>query len=258
MVRKTYIHYSYLKNKSVLDKNKELKNKHQGKRCFIIGNGPSINRQDLTKLNNEHVFVCNHFYLHKDLNIIKPSFYSLIEPIILNDRFRKKSFPRTIAMINSYASFNSDATFLFNIQYKKYIENNNLFLKNKVYYFLSGGSVSNKMNLDMSRPSPSMKGSIFFPLATAIYLGFNPIYMIGFDHDYISQKDEKHFYQPDSGLLQRKKSLLELAEAFYRDLKHLNIFNKYFQKKGIRVFNAGIGGMIDTFPRVNYDSLFYL
>ena len=136
LARKFYTCYSYFRNKSILDKNKELKNKYLGERCFVIGHGPSINQQDLTKLKNEYAFACNHFYLHRQLNIIKPTFYSLIEPIILNDSFREGIFPKMIERINFYASKNSKAVFLLNIQYKKYIEDNNLFSGNNVYYFL--------------------------------------------------------------------------------------------------------------------------
>lgn len=245
------------RNKSILDKNKELKNKYLGERCFIIGLGPSINQQDLTKLKNEYVFACNHFYLHRQLNIIKPAFYSLIEPIILNDSFREEVFPKTIERINFYASKNNKAVFLFNIQYKKYIEDNNLFSGNNVYYFLFSGSISNRMNLDMSKPNPSGTGSIFFLLSLAKYLGFKAIYIIGCDYDYILTKDEKHFYKEEISCSSLKgETNLVLAKHLYTYLKRMDIMNKCIQKEGVQVFNAGIGGMTDTFPRVDYNSLF--
>ena len=254
-VRKIYPYYSYFKNKKILDKNKELENKYADERCFVVGNGPSINQQDLTKLKNEHVFVCNHFYFHNQIDVIKPIFYSMVEPIILNDIFREKFFPKTMERINSYASLNPNAIFFFNIQYKNYIENNNLFLKNKIYYFLFSGSISNRMNLKMSKPNPSGKGVIYFMLAMARYLGFKTIYIIGCDWDHILDGYEKHFYSEDL-TFQKKISKLEYTRILYEDLVRLDIFYRYFQKEGIQIFNAGIGGMIDTFPRIDYDSLF--
>src|SRR5574338_1535950 len=38
-------------------------NLHQGKRCFIIGNGPSLKDTDLGKLRNEYTFGMNRIYL---------------------------------------------------------------------------------------------------------------------------------------------------------------------------------------------------
>ena len=40
-----------------------LKDQHRGKRCFILGNGPSLRHLDLGKLKNEITFGMNRFYL---------------------------------------------------------------------------------------------------------------------------------------------------------------------------------------------------
>jgi hypothetical protein len=40
-----------------------LKDAYRGKRCFIIGNGPSLKRTDLTKLQGEYTFGMNRIYL---------------------------------------------------------------------------------------------------------------------------------------------------------------------------------------------------
>ena len=41
----------------------ELKDKHKGKRCFIIGNGPSLKNTDVSKLKDEYTFGMNRIYL---------------------------------------------------------------------------------------------------------------------------------------------------------------------------------------------------
>ena len=58
------------KAKKIILKNQELKDIYKEKRCFIIGNGPSIKDQDLTLFKNEITFVANNFYLHKDFDKI--------------------------------------------------------------------------------------------------------------------------------------------------------------------------------------------
>lgn len=40
----------------------KLKNINQGKRCFIIGNGPSLKIEDLNALVDEDCFACNRIY----------------------------------------------------------------------------------------------------------------------------------------------------------------------------------------------------
>ena len=38
-------------------------NLHQGKRCFVMGNGPSLRQTDLSKLKNEYTIGLNRIYL---------------------------------------------------------------------------------------------------------------------------------------------------------------------------------------------------
>ena len=67
---------SLLKWKSFLSLIK-MRDKYYKKRCFIIGNGPSLNNMDLTKLKNE-VF---------EEHLIFPSTkYQKIEELLLNER----------------------------------------------------------------------------------------------------------------------------------------------------------------------------
>ena len=52
--------------KDLVAKNSELKDIHKCKRCFILGNGPSIKKENLKPLKNEIVFALNNFYVHDD------------------------------------------------------------------------------------------------------------------------------------------------------------------------------------------------
>ncbi|GAG63175.1 unnamed protein product [marine sediment metagenome] len=243
--------------KSILDKNEELKDKYHGKRCFIIGNGPSINQQDLTKLADEYTFVCNTFYLHKQLNIIAPKFYLMREPIMLNNAlFPNDIFKEMMEKINFYASQNNNTKFFFNIQYKNYIDNNKLFSRNQVYYFLFTGSKGKRMVHDVEKHKPPGRGINPFMLFLAEYLGFKAIYIIGVDLCDFKNKDEHHFYPDSFGTKLKKPSNLELARGLYLHLSDMEIFYRYFKKEGVQIFNAGVEGMLDTFPRVDYNSLF--
>ena len=56
-----------------------MKNIHLGERCFIIGNGPSLLKTDLIKLNNETTFSCNMVYKLIDKNW-NPYYYFAHDP----------------------------------------------------------------------------------------------------------------------------------------------------------------------------------
>lgn len=265
IIYKVYYYYNYFRNKQVLNRYKELENKYQGNRCFVIGNGPSLNKQDLTKLADEYTFVCNYFCLIEQFEIIKPKFYTIIEPIKLNILFRKKEFKDLMKDTDSYSSKNNDAKFFFNIQYKDYISENKLFQnKKQVYYFQLFSSRFNGGKIDFTKAETSGKAVIYFNLFMAKYLGFKKIYLIGCDHDYdnILRKNEIHFYKDDiiSSLKKNTSNSMfakkRLHNANYDYLKNMDIIYNNFKEHDIEIFNAGIGGKTDTFPRINYNSLF--
>ena len=56
-----------------------LYNIKKGERCFLLGNGPSLTKQNITKLKNEQVFVVNWFAFHKDYHIFNNIYYAIGE-----------------------------------------------------------------------------------------------------------------------------------------------------------------------------------
>src|SRR4051794_826279 len=56
-------------------RNIELRDLHKGQRCFILCNGPSVKRQDIAGLRNEHVFSVSSGYHHPDYSIISPVYH---------------------------------------------------------------------------------------------------------------------------------------------------------------------------------------
>ncbi len=55
--------YEFFRYFIYLIKLRKLYNIHSGKRCFIIGNGPSLKSEDLDKLRDEISFASNGIYL---------------------------------------------------------------------------------------------------------------------------------------------------------------------------------------------------
>jgi hypothetical protein len=54
--------------RDLLNQNEKLRNCHRGQRCFVIGNGPSLTKQDLAPLDGEITFVMNAFWKHPILD----------------------------------------------------------------------------------------------------------------------------------------------------------------------------------------------
>ncbi len=90
---------SYLKYEEVCQTEPDVisisrfKNKYSGKRCFIVGNGPSLNKLDLKKLDGEYTFAVNGiFYKTEEMGFV-PTFYMVEDGHVIDDNLER---------INSY------------------------------------------------------------------------------------------------------------------------------------------------------------
>ena len=59
------------------------KDKHKGQRCFIIGNGPSLNKMDLTALKDEITFGLNRVYLLFDRVGFSTTYYVSVNKYVI-------------------------------------------------------------------------------------------------------------------------------------------------------------------------------
>lgn len=249
----------YYKYSSLLKKNITLKGKYNGKRCFVIGNGPSINNMNLAVLENEYVYIVNDFVRHKDINIIKPTFYSAIEPFKTLYNY-PSDHPYNI--YNYFSRIDNalselDVVLLLLAEYKDFILKNNFFKNKNIFYLASGNSIlTNKLNDDITKPNSFMMGVVFSAICNCAYMGFNEIYFIGCDCDYFIRKNESHFYNIENINTEFFSNEAMLFDS-YSTLKYWRITREHFEKKGYNIINAGINGENDTCKRVNFADLFH-
>ena len=62
-----------------------LKNKHKNTPALIIGNGPSLNAQDLTQISNFVSFAANSFFLKSQLTGVPPTYLTVEDPLPAED-----------------------------------------------------------------------------------------------------------------------------------------------------------------------------
>ena len=69
------LEYAY--KRIIYSSTRKFQNYYKGGRCFILGNGPSLNLDDLETLkkNNEVVLASNNFYRWFDKTKLRPDFY---------------------------------------------------------------------------------------------------------------------------------------------------------------------------------------
>jgi len=132
----------------------------------------------------------------------------------------------------------------------------------RTFYIASAGEPNGQ--LDMTQMVQGFKSVSSFALAQAIYMGCNPIYLLGFDHDWLANQGvDKHFYK--GGILKDRPSnnrpLSELFTYYSMMQSGIQLWRNYFSLKrnakqsGIKIYNATRGGYLDVFERVEYEKI---
>ncbi len=247
---------------NVLRKNLRLKNIHAGKRCFLIGNGPSIKTQDLSVLKDEVTIVVNSFFNHTDAKIINPPYWVIADPLYweqgdiwfaptLKDAYKMETATKLFAPLGGY-------NLIDNVYLGPLID---------IHYFNYGRpAINNKIDFSQNIP-PYGQNVMLVALMLAFHLGCNPIYFIGCDCDFFEFTEETyntdylhHFYTDSAA----EKNIMENKLMPWHEWKRCNdvtksqykLLHEYASLNGYQVFNATNGGYLETFPRVIYEKLF--
>ena len=147
---------------------RSLRNRHAGKRIFVIGNGPSIKKTDLHLLKNEVTIGCNGLFLIFQEMGFLPTYYTVEDTLVAEDRAdaihsitgTTKIFPSDLAGV-----LRADNDTIY-INFRRSYLNFPLFsddFARRVYW---GGTVT-MLNLQL-----------------AYYLGSREVYLVGIDHSY--------------------------------------------------------------------------
>lgn len=243
-------------------KNIELKNIHVDKRCFILGTGPSIQEQDLTLLKNEIVIGVSGLFNHKDIDTIQPNYYVLAPVFEYHKKFNKEeSYINWLKSMDNTLS--DEVVMIIHIGDKQYIDKYNIFSNKKIYWdqYTTWDGESIK-NMDLSK-IPDIYSVSEAALFIALYLGFEKIYLLGFDHNwfeglhlYFDTEKYNKFFETTG-----KASVEKFGfDSEFQMIRHAKIFNKYKRlysfKKNIYNANANVDSYVDTFPKVKFESLF--
>jgi hypothetical protein len=231
-------------------------NRFQGQRCFIIGNGPSLNQHDLSLLENEYSFGVNSFYYKTRETGFRPTFYVVEDSSVMKEN---------IAEIRSY-----EAPFKFfpTIYRKLHTKTPNTFFFNMnrgFYEKTSPNYAVPRFSTDASRVLYCGQSVTYINLQLAFFMGFTEVYLIGMDFDYVIPESHKrtgdvllsdtddcnHFHKDYFG-----KGKTWKDPKLDRVLMNYKMANLVYSAVGRQIFNATKGGKLEEFPRTDYDRLF--
>lgn len=214
-----------------------FKDCNKGKRCFIVGLGPSLKESDLNVLhdNGEISISMNSIDKIFDKTKWRPDYYEAYDFRVENQvdidslDVKYKIIGDTLKTFSQNA--HDDSVFINHVLYDFSEKFEPSFSENFAQYCSAGATITYEC------------------IQFAVYMGIKEIYLLGVDFSGYGNQGATygHFYEekaPD-GICFYKQNLLAYQSA-----------KKYADAHGIKIYNATRGGNLEVFERVDFDSLF--
>ena len=221
---------------------KDFKNIHKGQRAFFIGTGPSLRLEDVEMLKGEIVFGVN----------------SLVESI------EKISFPltyygladkRAVKLFYGKAAKSSIGNIFVGsgrLPKSEIKSDNTMRFPDTMEFcaFLNAFTANTKLRIsdDITKLVYDGGTVIYTMLQIAAYMGITEMYLIGVDCNYAPGVSNFNEFRPREEIISGGNERSQIG-AYIK-------FKEYADTHGIKVYNATRGGMLDVFPRANFDELF--
>jgi hypothetical protein len=219
-----------------------LKDAHRGQRCFVIGNGPSLKKTDLSRLENEYTFGMNRIYLMFPELGFPTSFYVAVNSLVIEQcaaDIRTLPVPKFLSWRSRNLIEPTQDTIFLHTTYT-----GPKFARDARGRLWEGATVTNVC------------------LQLAFHMGFEQAILIGVDHSYsakgkpnqtvVSQGDDPNHFDAKyfgKGFRWQLPDLDTSEQGYY-------MARQAYESAGRQVLDATIGGKLTVFPKVDYDSLF--
>jgi hypothetical protein len=219
-----------------------FKDSHKGERCFIIGNGPSLNVTDVSKLEGEVTFGMNRVYLAFPDWGFETTYFAAINDLVIEQcvgDIIRLSMPKFLSWHSRKVVPSMDDIVHLHTTY-----------------------TGPKFATDVRKRVWEGATVTYVAMQLAFFMGFKQTILIGVDHSFqskgspnttvVSQGDDPdHFDTAYFGEGFRWQIPdLETSEQAYRLARNV------YEEAGREILDATIGGKLTVFPKVDFNTLF--
>lgn len=240
---------------------KTLKGIHSGKRCFVIGNGPSLRAEDLNQLRAEYTFAANRIYEIFEQTRWRPTYYLNVDVPISQERYETiKRYSPELGHIFLRVDTKNPKDEKKNLDFS--IEKLTRIFYEQDGYFRIYQNVwnhrSSYVSEDISDHFSEGYTVTFASIQLAIYMGFTEIYLLGVDFSYSVMYDADGKLHKDESIQDyfTGKRYSETVFTYNSMLHAYQTAKEYCDNHNIRIRNATRGGKLEVFERIDFDNIF--
>lgn len=237
---------------------RNMRDKHQGKRCFIIGNGPSLKKLDIGLLKDEITIGSNGIYkafsdwgFNTDYIMFEDTEQTELRG---EEIFNIQGSTILSGIYNAYAFKPNKNTLFMNVR------------RADSYYWKN---LAPMFSCDFSEIVYLGSTVTYLAMQLAFHLGCNPVYLIGVDHDYGVLPE---IFPPGKITIDEtnihKVRGIHFDDNYYKIGDQIGVPHILYQEQAYRearrvykahgreLINAGIDSKLEIFKRCDFNSLF--
>ncbi len=255
--------------KEILDQNKKFKNAYSGKRCFILGNGPSLKDIDLSVLADEYTFTVNQIARRKDFPSLHTNFHFWADSQFFNISPDKAEDLELLEVMKGVSTEDNNPKVFFPYDFIGFTKKFGLDKCMDCNYFVVSDTNIDSLSIDFSSLISGFHTVVQYCIALAIYMGFSEIYLYGCEntsiisniHAALDEDTQEYGYQISENEQKRIKnahknvSMTLCAESFYRTLIDYERINECCKSNNIRIINCTPKSVIDSIPKMSLESV---
>lgn len=247
----SYIDYGYIFIHKPTKEMESFKGLHKGERCFILGNGPSLNQTNLDLIKNEYSIAMNRISMLYSRTSWRPTYYVYMSDNVLNPEWGKQ----WTKSVNEAVRERGTTSFIWK-HYIDSIERQNLSNRVVEVQSITEGEIGdlNTFSTNASQWISKSSTTMNAALQLAYYMGFSQIFLIGIDLNWTTTDSKKgdpnHF---DTSYSAR----IADGEAERKRMRDAHKFAYgFFKESGNRqIYNASVSTLVDVYPLVDFKAV---
>lgn len=203
---------------------RRLKNRYSNQRCFILGNGPSLQQIDFSMLEHEYVFGVNQVMSWPEWEKARINFWACFDGDLLGmwadsqfsfmDKMKQLDKKNIMAFVPIEARY-----YCKRYGFDRMVK---LFYLSPKLQFINLDSDMKLNRIDISRFMMQPYNVVIGAINIALYLGFKEIYLVGCDQSVIV--DELRYFFEEKNSIHAYSGVDESGDAFKERIKRKGVF----------------------------------
>jgi hypothetical protein len=257
-------HYYHIKYRHIgwsglgglLKMNVCYKDIHRGQRCFILGNGPSLSKVDLSLLKEEITFTVNDLFYHEDFEKINTTYHLFADPFY---------FSRVEDLMKKLTEKASPSRIFIEGSGYQAVAERGLDCEHPISFYANGIEVEDLkfLPIDMCDFLPYFCTVVQSAIAVAAYMGFTQIYLLGCDCtgilNFIDRMKGREvtnyaFTIPAEEEIRQPRFHTTCEHMFFEwhhIFKSYRILDEVLKKKDVKLINLTEDGILDSLEKGN-------